>query len=99
MVTGGMVEECDREPLVLEGGQIEEVDEFPYLGSLIASWGGINVMLEHPGHFQQAAVVGAHHNDDTPQPSGLPAKLLTTNLSQVLYHGGSAGLQVSGEDP
>ena len=39
MVTGRLVEESDCEPITLEGGDITMVEEFPYLGSLIASSG------------------------------------------------------------
>ena len=46
MVTGSLVEESDREPIVLEGGEIAVVDEFPYLGSLIDSLGRLTVDVE-----------------------------------------------------
>ena len=46
MVTGRLVEESDREPIVLEGGDIMTVDEFPYLGSLIDSSGRAAVDME-----------------------------------------------------
>ena len=39
MVTGRAVEEGDQEPISLEGGSIEAVNEFQYLGSLIATTG------------------------------------------------------------
>ena len=39
MVTGRAVEEGDQEPISLEGGSIEVVNEFQYLGSLIAITG------------------------------------------------------------
>ena len=35
MVTGRLVEESDRGPLALEGGEIRRVDEFQYHGSEI----------------------------------------------------------------
>ena len=46
MVTGRSVEECDQEPISLEGGNIEAVDDFPYLGSLIARSGKIDVEVD-----------------------------------------------------
>ena len=39
MVTGRMVEEGDKECVALDGGGVEAVDEFPYLGSLIEDSG------------------------------------------------------------
>ena len=39
MVVGNLVEEEDREPIAVAGGEICSVDEFPYLGSLIAASG------------------------------------------------------------
>ena len=39
MVTGRLVEEEDLAPIVLEGGEVEAVEEFPYLGSLVDSSG------------------------------------------------------------
>ena len=39
MVVGSLVEEEDREPIAVAGGEICSVDEFPYLGSLIAASG------------------------------------------------------------
>jgi len=42
MVTGRAVEEGDQEPISLEGGNIKAVDEFQYLGSLIAATGKID---------------------------------------------------------
>ena len=39
MVVGSLVEEEDREPIAVASGEICSVDEFPYLGSLIAASG------------------------------------------------------------
>lgn len=36
MVTGRLAEDDDREPIQVDGGQIECVKEFSHLGSLIA---------------------------------------------------------------
>ena len=46
MVTGRLVEESDREPIALEGGDISAVEEFPYLGSLMASSGRMDVDVD-----------------------------------------------------
>ena len=43
MVTSRSVEVCDQEPISLEGGNTEAVDEFPYLGSLMAKSGRMDV--------------------------------------------------------
>ena len=42
MVTGRMVEEEDLAPIVLDGGEVEAVKEFPYLGSVVDSSGRID---------------------------------------------------------
>ena len=42
MVTGRAVEEGDQEPISLEGGSIEAVNDFQYLGLLIATTGRMN---------------------------------------------------------
>ena len=39
MVTGRLVEEEDLAPIVLEGGEVEAMEKFPYLGSLVDSSG------------------------------------------------------------
>ena len=39
-MTGRLVEEEDLAPIVLEGEEVEAVEEFPYLGSLVESFGG-----------------------------------------------------------
>ena len=39
MVTGRLVEEEDLASIVLEGGEVEAMEEFPYLGSLVDSSG------------------------------------------------------------
>ena len=46
MVTGRQVVDGDREPIAVAGGEICSVDEFPYLGSMIASSGRIDVDVE-----------------------------------------------------
>ena len=46
MVTGRLVEECDQEPISLEGSRIEAVDEFAYLGSLVTRLGQIDVEVD-----------------------------------------------------
>ena len=46
MVTGRSVEVCDQEPINLEGGNIEAVDEFPYLGSLMVRSGRMDVDID-----------------------------------------------------
>ena len=42
MVTGRMVEEEDLAPIVLDGGEVEAVKEFPYLGSVVDSSGRLD---------------------------------------------------------
>ena len=46
MVTGRLVEDGDKEPIAVEGGEICAVEEFPYLGSLIAESGRIDADVE-----------------------------------------------------
>ena len=46
MVVGSLVEEEDREPIAVAGGEICSVDEFPYLGSLIAASGRMDGDVE-----------------------------------------------------
>ena len=46
MVTGRLVEEGDQESVALDGGDIEVVSEFPYLGSLIADSGRMDVDVD-----------------------------------------------------
>ena len=46
MVTGRLVVESDHEPITLEGGDITMVEEFSYLGSLIASSGRVTVDVD-----------------------------------------------------
>ena len=46
MVTERLVEESDCEPIKLEGGDIEVVDKFPYLGSLVDNSGRSVVDVE-----------------------------------------------------
>ena len=45
-VTERQVVDGDREPIAVAGGEICSVDEFPYLGSMIASSGRIDVDVE-----------------------------------------------------
>ena len=58
MVTERPVEESDREPIVLEGGDIMMADKFPYLGSLIDSSGRATVDVER-GVAQASRAFGA----------------------------------------
>ena len=46
MVVGCGVLEEDVEPITIEGGKIECVTKFPYLGSLVADSGRINVEVD-----------------------------------------------------
>ena len=46
MVTGRLVEEGDQESVALDGGDIEVVSKFPYLGSLIADSGRMDVDVD-----------------------------------------------------
>jgi len=46
MVTGRLTEDSDRDSIALEGGKIESVDEFPYLGSVVASSGRMDVDVD-----------------------------------------------------
>ena len=46
MITGRLVKENDQTPVVLEGEDIEMVDEFSYLGSVITSSGRISVKVD-----------------------------------------------------
>ena len=46
MVTGRLVEENDRAPAALEGGDIQMVDEFSCLGSVITSSGRMTVEVD-----------------------------------------------------
>ena len=57
MITGRMVEENDRMPVGLEGGGIEAVDEFSYLGSAITSSGRMTVEVDK--RVAQASTLGA----------------------------------------
>ena len=45
-MTGRLVVESDHEPITLEGGDITMVEEFSYLGSLIASSGRVTVDVD-----------------------------------------------------
>ena len=46
MVTGRLLEPSDIEPIVLDGGNIEAVEEFPYLGSLITNSGRMDMDVD-----------------------------------------------------
>ena len=46
MVTGRIVEGSDRGPMALEGGKIDEVDEFQYLGSVMANSGTMDADVQ-----------------------------------------------------
>ena len=45
-MTGRLVEDGNKEPIAVEGGEICAVEEFPYLGSLIAESGRIDADVE-----------------------------------------------------
>ncbi len=45
-MVGGTATEEDKAPIVVDDGQIEWVSKFPYLGSLIAGSGRIDVEIE-----------------------------------------------------
>ena len=46
MVTGRIVEEEDQDYISLDGGSIEAIEEFPYLGSIIESSGKMDVDVD-----------------------------------------------------
>ena len=46
MVAGREATESDKVPIAVEGGVIENVEEFPYLGSVIASSGTVDADVE-----------------------------------------------------
>ncbi len=46
MVVGRQVEDSEREPIVVEGGEIQCVKEFPYLGAVIADSGRMDADVE-----------------------------------------------------
>ena len=46
MVSGRQVVEEDRELIEVAGGEVEGVEEFPYLGSVIAASGKVDVEVE-----------------------------------------------------
>ena len=46
MVAGREATESDKVPIAVEGGVIENVEEFPYLGSVIASSGTVDTDVE-----------------------------------------------------
>lgn len=46
MVTGRETITEDKAPISINGGEIEAVDEFPYLGSIIAASGRMDVDVE-----------------------------------------------------
>ena len=46
MVTGRLVEESDRDSVALDGGEVNVVCEFPYLGSLIADSGRMDMDVD-----------------------------------------------------
>ena len=50
MVTGRLAEESDRDPILqVEGGIIESVEEFLYLGSVVADSGRIDGETDRSG--------------------------------------------------
>ena len=46
MVTGRLAEDCDRESIEINGGEIEKVKEFLYLGSVMADSGRMDIDVE-----------------------------------------------------
>lgn len=68
MVVGSGVTEIERAPIVVDGGKIEWVSEFPYLGSLIADSGRMDIDVEKRlasaskafGALRQAVFKDAH---------------------------------------
>ena len=46
MVSGRLLEDVDKEPIAVDGGDICSVKEFPYLGSMITVSGRMNTDLE-----------------------------------------------------
>ena len=46
MVVGREATDSDKVPIAVEGGVIENVEEFPYLGSVIASSGTVDADVE-----------------------------------------------------
>ena len=46
IVTRRLAQESDREPIEVNGGQIESVREFPYLGSVMANSGRMDATLQ-----------------------------------------------------
>ena len=46
MVVGSGIEDEDLQPIIIEGGEIENVKEFSYLGSLIAENGRIDTKVD-----------------------------------------------------
>ncbi len=46
MVVGRQVEDSERKPIVVEGGEIQCVKEFPYLGAVIADSGRMDADVE-----------------------------------------------------
>ena len=46
MVAGREVEDCDRAPIPVRGGEVASVGEFPYLGSIVATDGRVDVEVE-----------------------------------------------------
>ena len=46
MATGREATSSDRAPLPISGGEIEDIEEFPYLGSLIAASGRMDMEVE-----------------------------------------------------
>ena len=47
MVTGYGIEDADREPIAVGESEIECVDEFTYLGSLVSSCGRVDAEVDH----------------------------------------------------
>ena len=64
-VTRRLVEESDKDPLALEDGEISKVDEFQYLGSVIASSGRMHADMNRRV-TQASKAFGANQNGSFP---------------------------------
>ena len=57
MVTGRLAEESDGEPIAVSGGNVSAVEEFPYLGLLMASSGRMDVDVDRRVAQRQGPLV------------------------------------------
>ncbi len=79
MVTGRQAVNSDREPTVVSGGEICSVEEFPYLGSMIAASGRIDVDVE-------GRIVKASRAFGTLRKEVFLDKDLTLRTKRKVYH-------------